>query len=188
VARSLHHLRHVSHCTKHGRAWLMASVKPKPVAAGNSTRPQISTETVVKSGSSGSLQDLRANKLVENWLDWQCKMIAGVYRAVIGRVDSTDQLIGVAAYPHSEKKSLLDPGSALMKTLNLVQVNNQPFVIRQNEVSSRDGLDVCDCLALRLKAGDDQYFVCLHLKSRSKASFAASCCCKISVRIFLRTG
>jgi len=147
----------------------MASVKPKPVAAGNSTRPQISTETVVKSGSSGSLQDLRANKLVESWLDWQCKMIAGVYRAVIGRVDSTDQLIGVAAYPHSEKKSLLDPGSALMKTLNLVQVNNQPLVIRQNEVLSRDGLDVCDCLALRLKAGDDQYFVCLHLKSRSKA-------------------
>jgi len=96
-------------------------------------------------------------------------MIAGVCRAVIVRVDGTDHLTGVSAYPYTEKKSLLDPESALMKTLDSVHLSNQPFVIRQKEDLSHVGLDVCDCLALRLKAGDDQYIICLHLKSRSKA-------------------
>ena len=147
----------------------MASVKREPVAAGKSARPQLSTATVVKRGSSIGLQGSGSNKLIDSWLDWQCKMIAGVYRAVLVRVDNADQLTGVSAYPHSDKKSLLDSESALMKTLCLVQINNRPFVIRQNEDLSDVGLDVCDCLALRLKVGDEQYIVGLHLKSRSKA-------------------
>lgn len=147
----------------------MSSIKREPVVAGESARPAIAKVKTVKKGRSQSVQEVPCNKLIDSWLDWQCKMIAGVHRAIVVRTDTAGQLVAESAYPHSDKKTLLDPESAMMRMVTFLHTSEQPSLVRQNEYLSGDGQGACDYLAVKLKADDEQYIVCLHLSSRSKA-------------------
>ncbi len=110
--------------------------------------------------------------LLESWLDWQCKMIAGVLRGVVFRIDKNQLSPDCAVYPSSSREELQSNNSFLLGLAQQTLESSQPQILQNLEIS--DLVEThADSVCLPINSNGKGFIVCLLLVPRSKSQLAA---------------
>lgn len=175
------HLRiHANSNRKLDCACLMVSAAPSSVpevtgSESQSQQPNPRTNNA-SYGAAGRVQEAsgsHAHLLTETWLDWQCKMIAGVHRALIAKVGDNSRIQPVATYPRTRESESRESRAALISLATNLSESGQKSILRQKQSSNDSAHGVYDNLALQLESTEGSYIVCLLLAPRTKSQLAA---------------
>ena len=141
-----------------------ATAVPQPDDSAEAhTRPQLLPVKAVRPRYVGNL---------EAWLDWQCKMIAGVYRGAVFRVEKNQLASSYAAFPESSKQELQKPDSILLRLAQQTLKSEQPQIIQNMDIPDVNE-SLADCVCLPVNSDGAGFIVCLILAPRSKSQLAA---------------
>lgn len=136
---------------------------PPDGRAEAAVRPHLLPVDSSRSRQSGNLQA---------WLDWQCKMIAEVYRGAVFCIDKKQLTSSYAAFPESSKNELQKPGSIVLGLAQQTLKSGQPQILQNIEIPDVKE-SIADCVCLPLNPDGAGYVVCLFLAPRSKSQLAA---------------
>lgn len=109
---------------------------------------------------------------LQSWLDWQCKMIAGVRRGVVFRLVKGQLSTSYACYPKESVDELQAPDSVLRKLALHTRDSSKPVITQQVPIEELDG-EQADCISLPINLSGLNFIVCLCVAPRSKSQLAA---------------
>lgn len=109
---------------------------------------------------------------LDAWLDWQCKMIAGVLRGAVFRVSKNQLSASYACFPADKQDELLQEQSTSRQLALDTLKTGKPRCDQRIRLDELDGQQA-DCICLPINLSGLSFIVCLCLAPRSKSQLAA---------------